>query len=453
MEKTQGAKVRQSAPLIEAGDAQEMIPPVQTGRHLRSAAWALGIGFFGLFIWLSLAPLDEGVPAQGVVVIDTKRKPIQHLQGGIVRELLVREGTIVEEGQALATLEQAVARINMESARQHYFSLRASEGRLRAELEGKSSITTHPDLKQAANDLQVNQHLLANEQLFHARRNVLESNLSALQQSRLAAEAQLRGAEGMLRQKELQLDLVNGQLERLKPIVSDGFAPLVQQIDLERSVADLRYQIEDLKSNLQRYRNIAEELTFKMQALRQDHFKEASQELTEVHRELRTNQEKLTASSEDLQRTEIRSPVKGQVVGLASISAGSVVAPGQKLMDIVPENAELIIEARLQPQVIDRVGTGQIADIRFSAFSHSPLLIVEGRVESVSRDLITDPDAKLSYYLARVSITASGRKSLEKRELQAGLPAEVLIKTGARSMLSYIAYPMVRRLQRSMKEE
>ena len=122
-------------------------------------------------------------------------------------------------------------------------------------------------------------------------------------------------------------------------------------------------------------------------------------------------------------------------------------------MDIIPEKAELIVEARVQPQVIDRVNVNQLADIRFSAFSHSPLLLIEGRVMSVSNDLITDPEMKQSYYLARISLTAQGRKALGDKELTAGLPAEVMIKTGERSLLSYLAYPLVRRLHKSLKEE
>lgn len=433
--------------------ASTTLPLVQLRPYLRSAAWALGLGFFGLLLWAALAPLDEGVPTQGMLSIEGKRKPIQHLQGGIVRDILVGEGSLVTQGQTLAVLEQATARANMESVRQHYLALRATESRLMAELQGLPSIQFHPDLRTSGSQALVEQHLVANERLFQARRNALQANLSALEQARLAAQAQIEGVQGVLRQKTLQLDLLSGQLDRLKPLVQEGYAPQIQQIELERNLTELRAQIEDMNANRKRFQNQFDELGHKTRALQQDHLRESSQSLADIHRELTADQEKLTASTQDLQRTEIRSPVKGQVVGLAPIAAGSVIGPGQKLMDIVPEHAELIVEARLQPQVIDRVQTGQLADIRFSAFSHSPLLVVEGQVQSISNDLITDPDLKQSYYLARVSITPAGLKTLGQRELQAGLPADVLIKTGARSMLSYIAYPLVRRLHKSLREE
>lgn len=243
------------------------------------------------------------------------------------------------------------------------------------------------------------------------------------------------------------------QLERLSALVTEGYAPRIQQIDSERMLAELRGQVEDAQANLQRATSQDKEFAHKIQSLEQDYIREASQALAEINRELLAEQDKLVATQQDLKRTEIASPAKGQVIGIAPITPGSVIGPGQKIMDVVPMDAQLIVEARIPPQVIDRVQAKQLADIRFSAFSHSPLLVVEGQVESISHDLLTDPDLKQSYYLARISLTPQGRASLEKREMTAGLPAEVMIKTGERSFLSYLTYPLVRRLHKSLKEE
>ena len=428
-------------------------PSVDTRSYLRSALRALAIGFVGLLTWAALAPLDEGVPAQGIVAIDNKRKPIQHLQGGIVREVLVREGAWVEEGQVLVVLESATAKANLESIRQHYLSLRASESRLMAELSHQPEIRFHTDLQARASDPLVQQHVLANQHLFRARRSALQANVLALQQQQEAALAQQRGLTGSLQEKGLQLDLLAQQLERLEPLVREGYAPVVQQLELEKNMADLRAQLEDMRSSRQRALHQADELGHKVRVLQQEYVRESSQALADIHRELLADQEKLVALTQDLQRTEIRSPAQGQVVGLAAVSTGSVASPGQKLMDIVPAHPELIIEARLQPHVIDRISPHQKADIRFSAFSHSPLLVVEGQVESVSNDLVNDAELKQLFYLARISLTSEGMNTLAHRELQAGLPAEVLIKTGSRSLLSYLAYPLVRRLHKTFREE
>ncbi len=429
------------------------VSDVQTTPHIRKAAMALGIGFLVFLLWAIFAPLDEGVPAQGSVVIDNKRKAIQHLQGGIIREVRVGEGASVEEGQVLVILEQAMAKANMESVRQHYFALRATEGRLLAELGKQPKIQFHNDLQANAKDPYVQQHLTANERLFAARRSVLQANVGAQRQGQESARAQIKAMQSILREKTHQLTLMSEQLERLSALVTEGYAPRIQQIDSERMLAELRGQVEDAQANLQRATSQDKEFAHKIQSLEQDYIREASQALAEINRELLAEQDKLVATQQDLKRTEIASPAKGQVIGIAPITPGSVIGPGQKIMDVVPMDAQLIVEARIPPQVIDRVQAKQLADIRFSAFSHSPLLVVEGQVESISHDLLTDPDLKQSYYLARISLTPQGRASLEKREMTAGLPAEVMIKTGERSFLSYLTYPLVRRLHKSLKEE
>jgi protease secretion system membrane fusion protein len=426
---------------------------VVTGSYLRQAAWTFFLAVVGLVIWGAFAPLDEGVPAQGSVVIASKRNSIQHLQGGIIRELRIHEGDYVKQGQLLLVLEQASSRANMESIRQHYFSLLATESRLTAELSGRSSISFHPDLKLNATNPSVSQHIHANERLFQARKNALQANISALNEAQEATISQIRGTQGLLKEKTNQLTLISTQLEQLKPLVAEGYAPRVQQLDLEKILGDLRGQIEETQGNLNRLRNQEKEFGFKMTSIRQEYDKEASQLLSDINRELLADKDKLTASKQEFQRTEIFAPNDGQVIGLAAVTPGSVIGPGQKIMDIIPDHADLIIEARVQPQVIDRIELHQIADIRFSAFSHSPMLIVEGKVESISKDLLTDPDLKQSYYLARISLTSRGYESLENKELVAGLPAEVIIKTGSRSLFTYLTYPLVRQLHKSLKEE
>jgi protease secretion system membrane fusion protein len=224
-------------------------------------------------------------------------------------------------------------------------------------------------------------------------------------------------------------------------------------MELERNLAEVGSILADAQANLKRVGHSMEEVGQRLQAVQQEYKKEVDTQLADVRREVQADAEKLFAVTKDLERTELRSPATGPVVGLAVQTLGAVVAPGQKLMDIVPNHAPMLVEARVVPQVIDRLKTGQVADIRFSAFSHAPQLTVGGRVVSVSKDLLSDPDTKQSYYLARVEITPEGLKVLGQREIQPGMLAEVLIKTGERSFFTYLTYPIVRRLAQSMKEE
>ena len=161
----------------------------------------------------------------------------------------------------------------------------------------------------------------------------------------------------------------------------------------------------------------------------------------------------MRAVSDDLARTEIKAPAAGQVVGLAVQTVGAVVQSGQKLMDIVPKDAPLILEAHVAPHLIDRVRSDLPVDVRFSSFAHSPQLVVQGKVVSISADLLTEPQTNVSYYLARVQVTPEGIKHLGKRQLQPGMPVEVILKTGERSMLTYLLHPLTKRLAASMTEE
>lgn len=425
----------------------------QTRSSTHFGLWSLLLGLAFMVAWAIWAPIDEGVPAQGLVTLDTKRKAIQHLQGGIVKEVMVREGDSVKEGQVLMTLEQAVVRANLESVRQHYQALRAAESRLLAEQQNLSRITWHPDLQSARGDALVAQHQLIQEQLFQSRRASLQASLGALSESLAGQEALQVGSERMLIERRKQLRLIQEELTGIQDLVKEGYMPRNKELELNRTKAEVSSVIADIEANSQRITRAIEEVRQRMKVTKLEYQKEIENQLAEIRREVQADAEKLTAVTQDMERTDIRSPAAGQVVGLTVQTIGAVISPGQHLMDIVPERAPLMVEARIPPHVIDRVKPGLMTDIRFSSFAHSPQLVVEGQMMSVSGDLLTDPDSHQSFYLARIDITDKGKQTLASRALQPGMTAEVVIRTGERSMLTYLLYPLVRRLAQSMKEE
>jgi protease secretion system membrane fusion protein len=424
-----------------------------THNATRYGLWSLLAGLTFLLAWAALAPIDEGVPSQGLVTLDTKRKPIQHLQGGIVKEVMVREGDIVQEGQVLLVLERAVARANLESVRQHYHALRAAESRLLAEQQDRSSIVWHPDLKSASVDPAVMQHQLIQEQLFRSRRASLQASIAGLNEILAGQEALQTGSQRMLIERKTQLRLLKEELAGIEGLVKEGFMPRNKEWELNRSTAEVMSVIADIESNSQRLLRSIEEVRQRIKVARLEYQKEVENQLADIRREIQADGEKVTAVSQDMERTDIRSPASGQVVGLSVQTIGAVLAPGQHIMDIVPEGAPLMVEARIAPHLIDRVHKGLTTDIRFSSFSHSPQLVVEGQVMSISGDLLSDMETHQSYYLARIEITDNGKKSLGTRVVRPGMIAEVVIRTGERSLLTYLAYPLVRRLAQSMKEE
>lgn len=435
-------------------DATQNMANDDLGKAGRWGLWALAIGFGGFLAWAALAPLDEGVPGQGTVALDTKRKAVQHLTGGIVEQVLVREGDEVQEGQLLIKLDAAVARANYESARQSYFGLLAMQGRLQAEQQGKNKIVWHEALKEAAaTDPLIEQQVLNQEQLFHTRKRLLTSDLRSIEENIKGQEAMIQSYTSMLSSRKQQLEMLQEELKHLRELVKEGYAPRNRQLELERMVADSNASMADLQGNVMRARSSILELRQRAMSRKQEYRKEVETQLAEVSRQVLADGEKYRAVSNDLERTEIRSPASGQVVGLTAQTVGGVVQAGQKLMDIVPKDAPLMLEAHVPPHMIDRVGTGMPVDVRFSSFANTPQLVVDGEVDSVSGDLLTDPQTNVSYYLARVKVTPEGVKSLGHRQLHPGMPVEVIFKGGERTMLTYLLHPLTKRLAASLTEE
>ena len=431
----------------------EIVPPTNTLQPMRLGLWVLGLGFGGFLLWMGLAPLDEGVPTQGMVAIDTKRKAVQHLSGGIIKEVLVKEGQFVAAEQVLITLNDAVARANYEAVRQRYLGLRAMEGRLVAEQAGQGKIVFHPDLVTAAQDPLIQQHITNQQQLLQSRRMALQADMQAIEESIQGQLAAIQGYEGMQQSSQNQLALLQQELKGMRDLVNEGYAPRNKQMELERMVAGTNGALAELQGNIARARSAIAEVKMRAIQRRQEYRKEVDTQMADVRREVQADAEKFKASSEELARMVIRAPAEGQVVGLAVQTVGGVIQPGQKLMDIVPQNEILLIETRVAPHLIDSVKPGLVTDVRFSSFAHSPQLVVPGVVDSISSDLITEPQTNMSYYLARVSVTAEGMKELGSRQMQAGMPVEVIIKTGERTVLTYLLHPLLKRLAASMKEE
>jgi len=422
------------------------------GRPIRWGVWLLVLGFTGFIVWALVAPIDEGVPAPGTVVVDTKRQTVQHLTGGIVREILVREAQRVKAGDVVMRLDDNVAKANYQSTRQQYFALRAQESRLEAERKGAAQILFHPDLLATQQDPMAVEHMNLQRQLFLSRRTALQGQQSILTQTLNAAKETLRGLQAQLEGKQAQLKLVREQLKDTREMAKEGYLPRNKWYDEERLAADLAASVGDLTANIAKTRNSLAELELRIVQLKREFARDVETQLADTTRDAQVAGERWRAAREELARTEIRSPADGFVVGLTMHTVGGVVTPGARIMDVVPQGVLLTLEARVDPNLIDRIQADQPADIRIQAFADNPNLVLEGRVLSVSADLVTDQPNIPPYYLARVGVTPTGMKDLGRRQLQPGMPAEVVIKTGERTFVQYLLKPLIRRLTTSFRE-
>jgi len=403
--------------------------------------------------WIALAPLDEGVPAGAQVVVDTRPKPIQHQQGGVVLDILVGEGDRVRAGQTLLRMDTAATAAVHESVRQRYYALRAAQGRLQAERNGLARISWHTDLQPAAPNPLAQVHMDNQSALLASRRQALDAELRGLTDSQQAQQATLASATAMLASRQQQLGWLREELDNTRPLVQEGYAPRNRLLELQRQLAEADAMIAELKGQRERSQSGLAEIGQRRLQRQSEFQRDVHLQLSEVLRDVDAEAQRLRAAEQDMQRTEIRSPVDGHVIGLAVQSPGSVVQPAQKLMDIVPQDEGLLIEARVPPHLADRIRNGQAVDVRFAAFAHTPQLVVQGEVVSVSADAMQDPQAQTSFFLARVSLTAQALEVLGERRLIPGLPAEVVFKTGERTLLAYWLHPLSKRLAESMKEE
>ena len=444
----------QDARIVNALEDQGPRASSDTSSVARTGLWVLGLGFGGFLLWAALAPLDEGVPTQGMVTLDSKRKMVQHLSGGIVKEVLVQEGQQVKEGDPLMRLDGAVAKSNYEAVRQRYLGYRTMQSRLFAEQAGHDVIDWHPDVKAAMSDPLIKQQVSTQQQLIQARRAALAADLQGIEENSQGLKEQFNSYQNILVQRRSQLGLLSEELNNTRGMVKEGYAPRNRQLELERMVAESNAAIADLMGNSLRISRQISELTQRTVARKQEYRKEIESQLADITREVQSDAEKFVAVTADLDRMEIKAPATGQVVGLTVQTVGAVLQPGQKLLDVVPDNQTLLLEAHIPPHLIDKVQAGLPADIRFNSFAHSPQLVVEGKVLSVSGDLLSDPQQpQYAYYLARVQVTPTGMKTLGQRQMQPGMPAEVVIKTGERSLLTYLLHPLTKRLAASLKEE
>lgn len=438
-----------------ATDVEDAALKSDTKPVTRLGFWVLIVGFGLFLLWASFAPLDEGVSAPATVSIETRRKTIQHMVGGVVQSVAVKEGQQVKAGELLITLDDSTIRANHEAIRQNYLSQRALESRLLSEIANAKAITFHADLRDTKDPV-VAQHVLVQQQLFNSRRSAQEAEIAAARQSIAGTEGQIAGMRQMLESRRAQAAIQEQQVKNVRSLADDGFAPRNQALQLEQSQADLRTTMADLQTNIQRSQSSIAELKLKIAQREQEYLKEVSTQLADVRREVQANQERLVAISTELDRMQIKSPVAGQVIGLQLAGQGGVVTPGQHLMDIVPEGASLLLDAKIPPTVIDRVKVGEQAEVRFSTFADAPQLVVHGKIVSLAGDSITEqagPNAVMTYFLARVALTPEGQKALGNRTLQPGMTAEVLVKTGERSLLTYLLHPLMKRIASAMTEE
>lgn len=421
-------------------------------KPIRRLGYGILFVTFGLFGgWATLAPLDGAALAPGVVTVKSYRKTVQHLEGGIVHALYVRDGDPVKAGDILLELDDSQLRAEFEMVRSQLIALLAQKSRLQAEQRAHNGVLPVPDF--APDDPRTQEAMANEEQIFQTRRSSLSGEVSILEKTIVQLEAQIEGLEAMVYSKqELALSYAE-EIADLRALLAEGFIDIQRLRDQERSLTRLRSEIAEHRSAVAQARLRISETRLQILQLTKAFDSEVASQLGDTHTRVQDLRERLAAIQSRLERTRIVAPESGMVIGLSVHTVGGVIGAGTPLLDIVPAEAELVVEARIAPTDIDRVAIGRNADIRFSAFKSSTTPVIEGLLTHISADRLIDTDTGMPYYLGRLELTEEGRATLGGLTLLPGMPAEVLISTGERTLLSYLMQPAGDALARSLIED
>ncbi|MEJ5864768.1 HlyD family type I secretion periplasmic adaptor subunit [Pseudomonas farsensis] len=433
-----------------ADDADAPLPV--DDRPTRRIGYLIVLVTFGLFGgWAALAPLESAALAPGVVTVKSYRKTVQHLEGGIVRELRVHDGDQVKAGDVLLVLDNTQARAEAEMIRSQLIAAQALEERLVAERDGLAAPALQARLN--ADDPRVREARESEARIFQARRAALLGEISLQEKTIQQIRAQLAGNKAIRAEKERLLPGYDSEIANLDDLLKQGYVDSQRLQERQRDLGNMKAQLAELRSDAARAEQQIAEAQLKILQLNKAFASEVAGLLGETRNKVYDLSERLGAVQDREQRTQVLAPEAGMVMGMTVHTLGGVISPGTPLMDIVPANEELIVEAQISPMDIDRINVGTLANIRFSAFKSSTTPVIEGRLVQVSADRLINKDTGAPYYLARVAVTDNGHKALGRLALLPGMPAEVLVNTGARTLLQYLMQPASNAFARSLIEE
>jgi HlyD family secretion protein len=420
---------------------------LRTGLRILLVAGVVGGG------WFFLMPLAGAVVVPGNLVVESNVKAIQHPTGGVVAEINVQNGTRVKAGDLLVRLDATQAQASLQMVNKQLDETRARIARLVAERDGLSQIEIPAALKARAADETVKSLLASEESLFKARSGARQSQKDLLQSKIAQLTDEISGLEVQLDSRAKQLDLINGELVGVQDFFDKRLVPLTRLTSLQRESARIDGERGQLASSIAETKSKIGEA--KLQIIRIDQYFR-----TEVVKDLGDSQgkeaelvERGIAARDLLDRIEIRAPTSGVIHQLAAHTIGGVIRAGDTIMEIVPDMEDLQVEARLQPQDINHVHPGQKAFVRFSAFNQRTTPQLTGSVSYVSADTSHDQQTNAPYFTVRVTLPDGERRRLAGQQLVPGMPAEVFMQTGSRTMVSYLFKPIADQIQRAFVEQ
>jgi epimerase transport system membrane fusion protein len=430
------------------------VVPTDTGRFIRFGVIFLIITLGSFSVWAGFAPLSSALIAAGEVVVNSYRKSIQHFEGGVVQNIYVRNGDKVAAGDPLIQLETILSGAQQSSNYKRLYTAQAELERLLAEQNFSDKLVFSADLlEQARQDADIQRALTQQQQLYSARLKAFQQEQEALRTRTEQTRQQMVGLDQQRAILTEQIDSFKEEQEAFSTLFKEGLGDRQRARELDRSILSTQNQLASIVSDIARLEIQITETDLEIATRKQDYLKDVGERIKQVQGSYYDFQEGLQIASDRVKRATIRSPESGIVVDMQVHTIGSVASPGQTLLDLVPEHDSFVVEAKLMTQDINDVYVGQKADIRFSAFNSRITKVIDGEVIHVSADrLLTERD-QMPYYLARIRISEQGARDMtDDMELRPGMPAEVMIRRGERTLFSYLLKPIRDSFARGLKE-
>ena len=416
--------------------------------------WVVIVVFFGGFgLWAYFAPLESAAIVPGKIAVAGHRRTVQHLEGGVVDKINVKDGSRVKKGEVLVEMDNTKAKAELQITHNVYVSLLAAEARLSAELKDEKTVRFSQTLLQYKEDPKTLQIMESQRAIFGANQRAYDGKVKIYNQQIDQLEEQIKGLNAQLHASKDQLILIKKELKDVKILASKGLIERSRLLTLQREQASLTGKEGEHVASISSLKQKIGETQLQMNSFKENYRKELLTELRDTQQKLSNAVEKRKAAMDVLERAEIRSPIDGIVVGLKVHTIGGVIKPGEAIMDIVPQHEQLIVEARVSPMDIDVVQPGLQAKIQLTALPSRTTPTLIGKVTHVSADAFQDEKTGNAYYLTQITIPEAELKKLSGQPLYPGMPAEVMIITSKLTPWQYFINPIKKSFGRAFREQ
>lgn len=424
-------------------------------RDIRLTTYAglalLAIGVSTAGVWAATAPLASAVIAPAQIVVDSNVRKVQHPTGGVVADILVNDGDRVRAGDVLLRLDETVTRANLalvENQLNQYWTRRA---RLRAEQAGRDTFATPDEFEGRADQPAITDIIAGESSLMQSRRDAITGQQSQLRERTAQIGEEIRGLSAQIDSKREQIRLIQRELEGVRQLFEKNLIPYARLTTLEREAARLTGEEGQLIAETARAKGRITETELQTLQVVQDQRREIATDLREVEIKIADLSERRIAALDQLTRVVLRAPQDGMIHQKSVHTVGGVITAGEQLMLIIPEKDSLVVEARIEPQMIDRLRTGQLAKLRFPAFDSAVTPDLEGKLTRIAADLTKDQQSGVSYYVARIGVTDGELSKLGGKALVPGMPVEAYILNGSRTAFEYLRKPLEDQLARAFR--